>query len=102
MSDEEKKENLSQENPVGRLMGKTTTYEVTMQVTDPNVLRNTYLKIYGEKDKEGKRPHYLLSIADMYSDSSGMVASLMVLGDRPKRPFEVGAEVYKSKQDQID
>jgi hypothetical protein len=102
MSDEEKKEGLSQENPVGRLMGKTTTYEVSMQVTDPNVLRNTYLTIYGEKDKEGKRPHYMLSISDMYSDSSGMVANLMVLGDRPKRPFEVRAEVYKAKEEQIE
>ncbi|NHJ25486.1 MAG: DUF87 domain-containing protein [Candidatus Lokiarchaeota archaeon] len=102
MSDEEKKENLGQENPVGRLMGKTTTYEVSMQVTDPNVLRNTYLTIYGEKDKEGKRPHYMLNITDMYSDSSGMVANLMVLGERPKRPFEVGAEVYKAKEEQIE
>jgi hypothetical protein len=102
MSDEEKKETQGQENPVGRLMGKTTPYEVTMQVTDPNVLRNTYLTIYGEKDKEDKRQNYMLSINDMYSDSSGMVANLVVLGDRPKRPFEVGAVVYKAKQEQIE
>ena len=89
-----------EEKPVGRLMGKTTAYEVSMQIQDPTVYRNTYLVIYGEK-KDGKRPHYVLSIDDMYSDSSGMIANLLVLGERPKRPFEVGAEVYKAKEDQI-
>ena len=89
-----------EEKPVGRLTGKTTAYEVTMQIQDPTVYRNTYLVIYGEK-KDGERPHYVLSIDDMYSDSSGMVANLLVLGERPKRPFEVGAEVYKAKEDQI-
>jgi len=89
-----------EEKPVGRLMGKTTAYENTMQIQDPTVYRNTYLVIYGER-KDGKRPHYVLSIDDMYSDSSGMVANLLVLGERPKRPFEVGAEVYKAKEDQI-
>ena len=89
-----------EEKPVGRLMGKTTAYENTMQIQDPTVYRNTYLVIYGER-KDGKRPYYVLSIDDMYSDSSGMVANLLVLGERPKRPFEVGAEVYKAKEDQI-
>ncbi|TFG25783.1 MAG: DUF87 domain-containing protein [Promethearchaeota archaeon] len=89
-----------EEKSVGRLTGKTTAYQVTMQIQDPTVYRNTYLVIYGEK-KDGKRPHYVLSIDDMYSDSSGMVADLLVLGERPKRPFEVGSEVYKAKEDQI-
>ena len=89
-----------EEKPVGRLFGKTTAYEVTMQIQDPTVERNTYLVIYGEK-VDGKRPHYVLSIDDMYSDSTGMIANLLVLGERPKRPFEVGAEVYKAKDDQI-
>ncbi|MEJ2296422.1 MAG: DUF87 domain-containing protein, partial [Candidatus Lokiarchaeota archaeon] len=39
---------------------------------------------------------------DMYSDSSGMIADLIVLGERPKRPFEVGAEVYKATGVQIE
>jgi hypothetical protein len=89
-----------EEKPVGRLFGKTTSYEVTMQIQDPTVERNTYLVIYGEKS-DGKRPHYVLSIDDMYSDSTGMIANLLVLGERPKRPFEVGSEVYKAKDDQI-
>ena len=101
MSNDEGKETQKEEMPVGRLFGKTTTYEVTMQIQDPSVLRSTYLVIYGEKDKEGKRPHYVLSIANMWSDESGMLANLIVLGDRPKRPFDVGAEVYKAKEVQI-
>jgi hypothetical protein len=98
----DKSENIhnQEEKIVGRLFGKTTAYEVSMKIEDPTVYRNTYLVIYGEK-KEGKRPHYVLSIDDMYSDSSGMIADLLVLGERPKRPFEVGAEVYKAKEDQI-
>ena len=95
---EDKKD--QEEKPVGRLFGKTTAYEVTMQIQDPTVERNTYLVIYGEK-KDGKKLHYVLSIDDMYSDSTGIIANLLVLGERPKRPFEVGAEVYKAKDDQI-
>lgn len=101
MSDDLNKETQKEEMPVGRLYGKTTAYEVTMQVQDPSVLKSTYLTIYGEKDKEGKRPHYVLSIADMWNDESGMLAGLVVLGDRPTRPFNVGAEVYKAKKEQI-
>ncbi|MFX1412988.1 MAG: helicase HerA domain-containing protein [Promethearchaeota archaeon] len=101
MSDDLNKDTKKEEMPVGRLYGKTTTYEVTMQVQDPSVLKSTYLAIYGEKDKEGNRPHYVLSIADMWSDETGMLANLIVLGNRPKRPFEVGAEVYKAKKEQI-
>jgi DNA helicase HerA-like ATPase len=101
MSDDINKDTRKEEMPVGRLYGKTTTYEVTMQVQDSSVLKSTYLTIYGEKDKEGKRSHYILSIADMWSDESGMLANLIVLGIRPKRPFEVGAEVYKAKKEQI-
>jgi hypothetical protein len=101
MSDDQSKEGQKQEMPVGRLIGKTTAYEVTMQVQDPTVFKKTYLVIYGEKDKEGKKPHYVLSILDMWSDESGMIANLIVLGERPKRPFEVGAEVYKAKEVQI-
>jgi hypothetical protein len=90
-----------QETPVGRLTGKTTAYEVSMQIQDPTVFRNTYLVIYGEKDEEGKRQNYILSITDMYNDESGIVANLQVLGERPKRPFDVGAEVYKAREEQI-
>jgi hypothetical protein len=101
MSEDESKEGQRQEMPVGRLIGKTTAYEVTMQVQDPSVYKKTYLTIYGEKDKEGNKAHYVLSILDMWSDQSGMLAILSVLGERPKRPFEVGAEVYKAKEEQI-
>ncbi|MHA2431349.1 MAG: helicase HerA domain-containing protein, partial [Promethearchaeota archaeon] len=99
MSEDESKEGQRQEMPVGRLIGKTTAYEVTMQVQDPSVYKKTYLTIYGEKDKEGNKAHYVLSILDMWSDQSGMLAILSVLGERPKRPFEVGAEVYKAKEE---
>ena len=102
MSDEEKSESQGKDGPVGRLMGKTTAYEVTMQISDPTVQRNTYLTIYGERKEDGTRPHYILSISDMFSDSSGMIADLIVLGERPKRPFEVGAEVYKATGVQIE
>ncbi|MFX0058125.1 MAG: helicase HerA domain-containing protein [Candidatus Heimdallarchaeota archaeon] len=101
MSDDESKEIQKEDMPVGRLIDKTTTYEVTMQIQDTSVLRSTYLTIYGEKDKEGKRPYYVLSITNMWSDETGMRATLIVLGDRPKRPFNVAAEVYKAKEVQI-
>ena len=50
MSEDESKEGQKKEMPVGRLIGKTTAYEVTMQVQDPSVYKKTYLTIYGEKD----------------------------------------------------
>jgi DNA helicase HerA-like ATPase len=103
MSDEKKSDSQGKDNnPVGRLIGKTTAYEVTMQIADPSVIRSTYLTIYGEKKEDGERDHYMLSISDMFSDSSGIVANLVVLGERPKRPFEVGSEVYKATGEQIE
>ncbi|KKL11493.1 hypothetical protein LCGC14_2545260, partial [marine sediment metagenome] len=100
MSDEEK-EDFAVEKPVGRLSGKTTQHRVTVLLSDPSVERNNYLVIYGERDNEEDRIYYVLTIIDMWSDSKGFMAKIAVIGERPKRPFEIGSEVYLAKEEQI-
>jgi DNA helicase HerA-like ATPase len=94
-------EHSQEEKPVGRLTGKTTTYSVTVIFESASVERNNYLVIYGEKDEEGKKPNFVLSITDMWADEQGRLAKLQVLGERPKRPFEIGSDVYLAKEEQI-
>ncbi len=86
---------------VGNLVGKTMTHTVQIQFTAPDVERNSYFVIYGDKDEKGNRPHYILSITKMWSESKGTIADLQVLGERPNRPFDIGAEVYKANEEQI-
>ena len=86
---------------VGNLIGKTTTHTVQVQFSDPTVERNSYFVIFGEKDGEGNRPHYMLNITKLWSESKGMLADLKVLGERPRRPFDIGSEVYKANEEQI-
>jgi DNA helicase HerA-like ATPase len=90
-----------EEKPVGRLTGKTTTHTVTVIFEGGSVERNSYLVIYGEKEKDGKKSFYVLSITDMWADDQGRLAKLQVLGERPKRPFEIGSDVYLAKEEQI-
>ncbi|MFX1388477.1 MAG: helicase HerA domain-containing protein [Promethearchaeota archaeon] len=90
-----------EEKPVGRLTGKTTTHTVTVIFEGASVERNNYLVLYGEKDKDGKKPFYVLSITDMWADDQGRLAKLQVLGERPKRPFEIGSDAYLAKEEQI-
>ncbi len=87
--------------PVGRLTGKTTISEVSMIITNPNVSRNNYFTIYGEEKKDGTRDYYILNILEMWTDKKGMQAHLMALGERPKKPFEPGSEVYLATMEQI-
>jgi len=67
----------------------------------PSVERNNYLVVYGEKDEEGKKPYYVLYITEMWTDEKGRQAKLGVLGERPKKPFEIGSDVFMAKEDQI-
>jgi hypothetical protein len=101
MSDDESQEVQRDERPLGRLTGKTTIHTVQAVFEDPSVEKNNYLVIYGERDKEGNKPHYVLSITDMWTDEKGRMAKLQVLGERPKRPFEIGADVFLAKEEQI-
>ena len=94
-------EGTQEEKPLGRLTGKTTTHTVTAVFEGPSVERNNYLVLYGEKDEEGKKPYYVLYITDMWTDEKGRMAKLGVLGDRPKRPFEIGSDVFMAKEEQI-
>ncbi|GAI60421.1 unnamed protein product, partial [marine sediment metagenome] len=96
MSDEENYNKQVKEDKVGNLLGKTTTHSVQVQFSDPTIERNSYFVIYGEKDEEGIRTYYVLNIEKLWSESKGMLADLKVCGDRPKRPFEIGSEVYRA------
>jgi DNA helicase HerA-like ATPase len=89
------------EKPVGRLTGKTTTHTVTVVFEGVLVERNNYLVVYGEKDDEGNKPYFVLYITDMWTDEKGRMAKLGVLGERPKRPFEIGSDVFLAKEEQI-
>ena len=99
--EEENVINVHENTKVGNLVGKTTAHTVQVQFSDPTIERNTYFVIYGERDEEGNRPHYILFITDLWTETKGMLANLQVLGERPKRPFEIGSEVYRAKEQQI-
>jgi DNA helicase HerA-like ATPase len=94
-------EGTQEEKPVGRLTGKTTTHTVTVIFEGPSVERNNYLVVYGEKDKEGKKPYYVMYITEMWTDEKGRMAKLGVLGDRPTKPFDIGSDVFMAKEEQI-
>ena len=94
-------EGSQEEKPVGRLTGKTTTHTVTVVFESLSVERNNYLVVYGEKDEEGNKPYFVLYITDMWTDEKGRMAKLGVLGERPKRPFEIGSDVFMAKEEQI-
>ena len=98
MSDEED----SIPGAIGRLTGKTTTSTVQILISDPKVERKSYFVIYDrEEDEDGKKPSYLLNMTEMWTESKGMMAKLMVLGERPKKPFEMGTEVFLATEKQI-
>jgi len=101
MSDEESYDKQVKKDKVGNLIGKTTAHTVQVQFSDPSIERNSYFVIYGEKDEEGKRVNYMLNIKSLWSETKGMLADLQVCGDRPKRPFDIGAEVYRASKEQI-
>ena len=94
-------ESSQEEEPVGRLTGKTTTHTVTVVFEGPSVERNNYLVLYGEKDEEGNKPCYILYITDMWTDEKGRMAKLGVLGERPTKPFEIGSDVFLATEEQI-
>ena len=94
-------EGAQEEKPVGRLTGKTMTHTVTVVFEGLPVERNNYLVVYGEKDEEGNKPYFVLYITDMWTDEKGRMAKLGVLGERPKRPFEIGSDVFMAKEEQI-
>ncbi len=98
---DEDNNSLQEEKPVGRLTGKTTTHTVTVVFEGPPVERNNYLTIYGERDEKGNREYFVLYITDMWTEDKGRMAKLAVLGERPKRPFEIGLDVYMAKEQQI-
>ena len=86
--------------PVGRLIGKTTVHTLNLLISDPNVDRTSYFVVYGDAEEEGgEKPYFILSIIDIWSDSKGTTAKVIVLGERPKRPFAVGAEVYLATEE---
>ena len=87
--------------PVGRLTGKTTISEVSIIITNPKVSRNNYFTIYGEEKADGSRDFHILSILEMWTDKKGMQAKLSALGERPRKPFEPGSEVYLATREQI-
>ncbi|MBY8991619.1 MAG: DUF87 domain-containing protein [Candidatus Lokiarchaeota archaeon] len=94
-------EYTEEEKPIGRLTGKTTTHTVTVLFEGSSVEKNNYLVIYGEKDEDGNKSFYVLYITDMWTDEKGRMAKLGVLGERPKRPFEIGSDVFLAKEEQI-
>jgi len=100
MSDEENQDSKDEEH-VGRLTGKTTTHTIQVVFENPSVERSNYLVTYGEKDEEGNRVFFILTIIDMWTDEKGRMAKLKVLGERPKRPFEIGAKIFLAKEEQI-
>jgi DNA helicase HerA-like ATPase len=93
-----------EEKAVGRLTGKTELSSATLLIESKEVERTSYLTVYRdekEKKKKGERDYYILSISKIWNDSEGMKAELSVVGDRPRRPFEVGSKVFLAKENQI-
>ena len=90
----------TEEKPVGRLTGKTELSTATLLVESKEVERTSYLVIYDDGEAKSKE-YYILSIGKIWNSEAGMMAELKVVGDRPKRPFEVGSKVYLAKEQQI-
>lgn len=88
---------------VGHLTGRTTTHEVTLLVTNPEVNKNNYFVIYdkNKRNEDGTRKRYLLDVIKIWNSSKGLKAKLKVVGERPLIPFEMGAEVYLAREEQI-
>ncbi|MBD3197135.1 MAG: DUF87 domain-containing protein [Candidatus Lokiarchaeota archaeon] len=103
-TDPKKDNNELEEKPVGRLSGKTQISSATLLIESEKVERTSYLTIYKD-DKKGEKSedkdYYILSITKIWNDSEGMKAELSVVGDRPKRPFDVGSKVFLAKDKQI-
>ncbi|MHA1725706.1 MAG: helicase HerA domain-containing protein [Promethearchaeota archaeon] len=100
MNDQELTEKEISE-PIGRLTGKTTVHSVTMLIKDPKVGKKNYFVLYGHKDEEGRREHYILTVEDIWNNSEGIKANVKIIGNRPNRPFDVGADVYLATEEQI-
>ncbi|MFW9897507.1 MAG: ATP-binding protein [Candidatus Thorarchaeota archaeon] len=95
-------DSMIQEKRIGKLKGKTTTHTVKLLIEDPKIEKSNYFVIYGQTENEGEeKPYFVLNIIDMWTEEKGMMAKLQVLGERPKRPFDVGADVFLAKEEQI-
>ncbi len=90
-----------EEKPIGILTGKTQISEARVLIESEKVERTSYLVVYGNKDEKGNRDHKIMTISTIWNDEEGMKADLAVIGERPKRPFEVGSKVYLAKDEQI-
>ncbi|MHA1491248.1 MAG: helicase HerA domain-containing protein [Promethearchaeota archaeon] len=101
MSEESDQEESKLGKPIGRLTGKTTVHSGKILITDTSVGRTDYLLIYGDKNDEGNRKYFILNIVDIWNDEKGLMASVQVLGDRPQRPFAMGADIYLANEKQI-
>jgi len=97
MSEPEKEKSES----IGRLTGKTTTHTVQVLISNPDVDRNNFFAIYGGEKKDGTRDTYLLNIVDMWTDEKGLRATIKVLSERPKKPFDMGLEVFRATKEDI-
>ncbi|TFF90009.1 MAG: hypothetical protein EU548_05225, partial [Promethearchaeota archaeon] len=86
---------------VGRLTGKTTTHSLKLLITNPDVGRNSYFVIYGDKGEDGEKKNYMLGIREIWQDKKGLMAKVQVIGERPQRPFERGSEIYLATEEQI-
>lgn len=100
MTDEEKGP-VDEKEPIGRLSGKTTSHTVKMLISDESISRNDYFVIHNKQGTENEHPYFILNSIEMWTDTKGFKAKLQVLGDRPKRPFEMGAPVYLAEEEHI-
>ena len=87
---------------VGKLVGKTTTHMVNLLIENHSIGRNDYLVIYEDlRNDSMEKKYYLLNITDIWNDKEGLMAKLKVLGHMPKRPFNLGEQVYLAKEEHI-
>ncbi|MGV9198527.1 MAG: helicase HerA domain-containing protein [Promethearchaeia archaeon] len=95
--------NLPEKVVVGHLTGKTTTHEVTLLISNPDVNKNNYFVIYdkNKQNEDGTREYYLLDVIKIWNSRKGLKAKLKVVGERPLIPFDMGAEAYLATEEQI-
>ncbi|MBY8982337.1 MAG: DUF87 domain-containing protein [Candidatus Lokiarchaeota archaeon] len=101
ISEEEEEDVEIEAKWIGRLTGRTQIDSAQLLIESEVVERTNFLTIYGEKDDDGNRKHYLLLITEIWNDPQGMKANIRVIGDRPPRPFEMGSKVYLATKEQI-
>jgi DNA helicase HerA-like ATPase len=87
-------EDLSKKNTIGIVDGRTTPYGFNILLNNP-ISRTAYLTGIHENR------NYTLAVQSVWNDKKGFFASVRVVGDIPKTPFDLSTPIYIASDEQI-